>query len=196
MEFRQLYQQLVTMRRTLVDEGVLDGFFLELENLHGYEYVEETFNIFINKSTEHITTIEQELEKNPIDHKKLDNSLNQLKGSSDSANASLQELKKELDTLKEKMNAYFEPNCGVLARMTGSGRWFDYQFPQLPERVSMPIKTMWPCGSDWFGSSRSDNPILQQSKYDPIGRKITTWPTTAVCWFGVSVTNKKSEIES
>ncbi|KAK4838541.1 hypothetical protein QYF36_014564 [Acer negundo] len=173
MEFRQLYQQLVTMRRTLVDEGVLDGFFLELENLHGYEYVEETFNIFINKSTEHITTIEQEF-----------------------ANASLQELKKELDTLKEKMNAYFEPNCGVLARMTGSGRWFDYQFPQLPERVSMPIKTMWPCGSDWFGSSRSDNPILQQSKYDPIGRKITTWPTTAVCWFGVSVTNKKSEIES
>ncbi|KAK2654329.1 hypothetical protein Ddye_014185 [Dipteronia dyeriana] len=109
MEFRQSYQQLITTRRTLVDEGILDGFFLELENLHGSEYVEETLNLFINKSTEHIATIEQEFfGANEVKNEtnKIIEYLNQ--DNIQGAKVSLQELKKELDTLKEKMNAYFE----------------------------------------------------------------------------------------
>lgn len=123
------------MKQSLLDEGFVDGHFVELElledgdNLH---FTEEIITLFFTDSARLIVDVEKELNNDPIDYSKVDKILHQFKGSSSSVGANrvrlqgtklresckdgdvegwkaaLKQLKKEHATLKEKLDTYFQ----------------------------------------------------------------------------------------
>ncbi|KAL6331019.1 hypothetical protein AAG906_009447 [Vitis piasezkii] len=130
-----LHQQISAMKQSLLDEGFVDGHFVELElledgdNLH---FTEEIITLFFTDSARLIVDVEKELNNDPIDYSKVDKILHQFKGSSSSVGANrvrlqgtklresckdgdvegwkaaLKQLKKEHATLKEKLDTYFQ----------------------------------------------------------------------------------------
>ncbi|XP_022729864.1 pseudo histidine-containing phosphotransfer protein 5-like isoform X2 [Durio zibethinus] len=123
------------MRQSFFDEEILDRQFIQLEKLEDREnpnFVEEVLTLYFRDSTTLLATIEREMENVPIDFPKVDRILHQLKGSSASigankvrneitktrelwqqgnregAKATFQEARKEHDTLKAKLEPYFQ----------------------------------------------------------------------------------------
>lgn len=80
-----LHQQISAMKQSLLDEGFVDGHFVELElledgdNLH---FTEEIITLFFMDSARLIVDVEKELNNDPIDYSKVDKILHQFKGSS------------------------------------------------------------------------------------------------------------------
>ncbi|KAL5755947.1 hypothetical protein ACOSP7_020365 [Xanthoceras sorbifolium] len=141
MERNQLRRQLAVMRQSLFDQGFLDEQFIQLEELQddaNPNFVEEIVTLYYRDSARLVTSIEQALEKSPLDFNKLDSYMHQFKGSSSSIGAkkvkaesthfreyckagnaegclrTFQQLKKEYTTLKKKLEAYFQ-----MARQAG-----------------------------------------------------------------------------
>ncbi|PON54354.1 Histidine phosphotransferase [Parasponia andersonii] len=141
MERNQLRRQIAVMRQTLFDQGFLDEQFIQLEELQddtNPNFVEEVATLYYRDSSRLIHSLEQALEKSPLDFNKLDNYLHQLKGSSTSIGAkkvkaectqfreycrtgngegcirTFQQLKKEYALLKKKLETYFQ-----MARQAG-----------------------------------------------------------------------------
>ncbi|KAL5768744.1 hypothetical protein ACOSP7_015287 [Xanthoceras sorbifolium] len=130
-----LKQQIAEMRQSFFDEELLDKYFIQLEqlaDLDNPDFVEDVLTLFFRDSTQLLSTIEEDMEKIPLDYVTLDRNLHQLKGSSASvgankikievnqtrehlkegnlegAKASFEQLKKEHSTLKTKLNNYFQ----------------------------------------------------------------------------------------
>ncbi|XVF34913.1 hypothetical protein REPUB_Repub18cG0099300 [Reevesia pubescens] len=135
MESRPLRQQIAAMRQSFFDEEILDRQFTQLEQLEDRDnpnFVEEVLTLYFRDSTTLLATVEQAMETVPIDIPKVDKILHKLKGSSASigankvlneitktrelwqegnlegAKAAFQELRKEHDTLKAKLEPYFQ----------------------------------------------------------------------------------------
>ncbi|XP_030465177.1 histidine-containing phosphotransfer protein 4-like [Syzygium oleosum] len=130
-----LRQQLATMRQLLLDEELLDEQFIQLEELEAEgnpNFVEEVFSLYFRDSTKTLESVGQMLKKTPVEFDKVDRALHMLKGNSasvgankvvnevnrmrglieensfESCNATYEQLKKEHDELKGKMEAYLQ----------------------------------------------------------------------------------------
>ncbi|GAB4850293.1 CCAAT-binding factor complex subunit Php5 [Ancistrocladus abbreviatus] len=141
MERSQLHRQVAVMRQSLFDQGYLDEQFVQLEELQddtNPNFVEEVATLFYRDSARLLANIEQAMERSPLDFARLDNYMQQFKGScssigakkvknectqfreycragsSDGCMRTLQQLKREYATLKKKLEAYFQ-----LARQVG-----------------------------------------------------------------------------
>ncbi|XP_031255777.1 histidine-containing phosphotransfer protein 4-like [Pistacia vera] len=146
---QQLRRQLAAMRQSLFDQGYLDEQFIQLEELQddaNPSFVEEVVTLYYRDSARLITSIDQALEKSPLDFNKLDGHMHQFKGSSSSIGAkkvkaestqfreyckagngegsrrTFQQLKKEYATLKKKLEAYFQLARQAGPMETASGR--------------------------------------------------------------------------
>ncbi|KAK2986576.1 hypothetical protein RJ640_001705, partial [Escallonia rubra] len=121
--------------KTWVLQEVLNEQFVQLEKLEELDspnFVEEVLTIYFDESAKLITDVEQELNKTPKDFLLMERILHQFKGSSASvgankvtaainhlrgclkernlelSNAAFQQMKREQDNLKNKLEAYFE----------------------------------------------------------------------------------------
>ncbi|XVE54192.1 hypothetical protein DITRI_Ditri03aG0060900 [Diplodiscus trichospermus] len=136
MESRHLREQIAAMRRSLIFvEGILDLQFTELEKLQDREnpnFVEKLLTLYLRESTRQLNTVEKSMETVPIDFRKVDINFNCIAGSSASigarkvlmethktwklwqernlegAKAAFQELRKEHDTFKAKLQPYIQ----------------------------------------------------------------------------------------
>ncbi|KAM2061387.1 histidine-containing phosphotransfer protein 4 [Malus sylvestris] len=135
MERNQLRRQVRLMRQSLFDQGFLDEQFVQLEELQddaNPNFVEEVATLYYRDSSRSLQILEQALQRNPRDFNKLDNYMQQFKGSSSSIGAkkvkadcqqfreycnagnaegcmrTFQRLKQEHATLKKKLEAYFQ----------------------------------------------------------------------------------------
>ncbi|KAI4355585.1 hypothetical protein L6164_004343 [Bauhinia variegata] len=141
MERGQPRRQVAAMKQSLFDQGYLDEQFIQLEELSddaNPNFVEEIVILYYRDSSRLVSSIEQTLERSPLDFNKLESLLHQFKGSSSSIGAkkvkaectllgeycragnaegctrSFQQLKKEYSVLRKKLEAYFQ-----LARQAG-----------------------------------------------------------------------------
>ncbi|KAI4329203.1 hypothetical protein L6164_021493 [Bauhinia variegata] len=141
MERGQSRRQVTAMKQSLFDQGYLDEQFIQLEELSddaNPNFVEEIVILYYRDSSRLVSSIEQTLERSPLDFNKLDSIMHQFKGSSSSIGAkkvkaectllgeycrarnaegcmrSFQQLKREYSVLKKKLEAYFQ-----LARQAG-----------------------------------------------------------------------------
>ncbi|XP_050215401.1 pseudo histidine-containing phosphotransfer protein 2-like [Mercurialis annua] len=131
-----LREQIAHMRQSFFDEGTLDSnYFVQLEQLEGPDnptFVEEIITLFYRESMKMIATMENTLEKSPIDFIGINRMLNQIRVNSTSIGAlgikekaiamlscvkennlegnkaSLQEVKMEYDKFKGKLESYFQ----------------------------------------------------------------------------------------
>ncbi|KAE7999195.1 hypothetical protein FH972_003650 [Carpinus fangiana] len=135
MERNQMHRQVSVMRQSLFDQGYLDEQFIQLEELQddaNPNFVEEVVTLYYRDSSRLILSIDQALERNPLDFNKLDTYMHQFKGSSTSIGAkkvkaectqfreyckagngegcmrTFQQVKKEYTILKRKLEAYFQ----------------------------------------------------------------------------------------
>uniref|UniRef100_A0A0D9WDJ6 Histidine-containing phosphotransfer protein n=1 Tax=Leersia perrieri TaxID=77586 RepID=A0A0D9WDJ6_9ORYZ len=135
MEYSNLRRQIVFMKKNLFDQGYLDEQFNQLEDLEDESspnFLEEVVALFFKDSSRLLTNIEQATDKYPQDFYKLDSLVQQLKGSGSSIGAlrmknecsvfkancndrnlegcrrSLQKIKREHATLKQKLESYFQ----------------------------------------------------------------------------------------
>ncbi|KAG9151002.1 hypothetical protein Leryth_003117 [Lithospermum erythrorhizon] len=135
MDRNQMNRQLANMRKALFDQGYLDEQFVQLEELQddaNPNFVEEVVTLFYRDSARLIQTMEQTLERNPLDFAKLDNNMHQFTGSCSSIGAkkvkhecsqfreycrqrngegcrrTFQQMKKEYAILKKKLEVYFQ----------------------------------------------------------------------------------------
>nr|WMS59713.1 pseudo histidine-containing phosphotransfer protein 5 [Saccharum hybrid cultivar] len=134
MDYTNLRRQIISMKKSLFDQGYLDEQFNQLEELQddsSPNFVEEVVALFFKDSSRLLTNIEQALEKYPQDFYRLDSLVHQFKGSGSSIGAlriknecsmfrahcndrnlegcrrSLQKMKREHATLKQKLETYF-----------------------------------------------------------------------------------------
>ncbi|KAK7271941.1 hypothetical protein RJT34_28224 [Clitoria ternatea] len=134
-------RQLAAMRQSLFDQGHLDEQFIQLEELQddaNPNFVEEIVTLYYRDSSRLTSSLEQTLERNPLDYNKLDTIMHQFKGSSSSIGAkkvkaectmfreycragnaegcrkSFQQMMKEYSALRKKLETYFQ-----LARQAG-----------------------------------------------------------------------------
>ncbi|KAK2425247.1 Histidine-containing phosphotransfer protein 4 [Trifolium repens] len=134
-------RQLAAMKQSLFDQGHLDEQFIQLEELQddaNPNFVEEIVTLYYRDSSRLISSLEQTLERNPLDFNKLDTIMHQFKGSSSSIGAkkvkaestlireycrtgnaegcrkSFQQMKKEYVALRKRLENYFQ-----LARQAG-----------------------------------------------------------------------------
>ncbi|KMS96484.1 hypothetical protein BVRB_9g224770 [Beta vulgaris subsp. vulgaris] len=135
MERNQLHRQVTQMRQSFFDQGFLDDQFIQLEELQddtNPNFVEEVATLFYRDSGRFLASLEQAMEKSPLDFVKLDNYMQQFKGScssigakrvrnecnqfkeycragnSDGCMRTFQQLKREYATLKRKLESYFQ----------------------------------------------------------------------------------------
>ncbi|KAK9690178.1 hypothetical protein RND81_09G109600 [Saponaria officinalis] len=135
MDRNQLHRQVTQMRQSLFDQGFLDEQFVQLEELQddtNPNFVEEVVTLFYRDSGRLLTNIEQAMDRCPQDFVKLDNCMQQFKGScssigamrvknecnqfkeycragnSDGCTRTFQQLKREYATLKRKLETYFQ----------------------------------------------------------------------------------------
>ncbi|CAN6441287.1 unnamed protein product [Victoria cruziana] len=90
MEGAQLYRQLALYKNSLFEQGYLDGQFNQLEELQDESnphFVDEVVTMYLKDSARLLSNMEQALEKNPPDFKKLDAVIHQFRGSSSSIGA-------------------------------------------------------------------------------------------------------------
>ncbi|KAF7814217.1 histidine-containing phosphotransfer protein 4 [Senna tora] len=134
-------RQIASMKQSLFDQGYLDEQFIQLEELQddaNPNFVEEIVTLYYRDSSRLISSMDQALERHPLEFNRLDTIMHQFKGSSSSIGAkkvkaectlfreycragnaegckrSFQQLKREYATLRKKLEAYFQ-----LARQAG-----------------------------------------------------------------------------
>ncbi|KAK8555587.1 hypothetical protein V6N13_046115 [Hibiscus sabdariffa] len=112
MESTHLRQQIVAMRQSFFDEGILDQQFSQLEQLEekgNPSFLEQVFTMYFNDSTRVLATVEQAMgETDSLDIGEVDHVLHKFKGSTARAEVAFQELRKEYDNLKAKLELYFQ----------------------------------------------------------------------------------------
>ncbi|GLT48514.1 hypothetical protein SLA2020_221350 [Shorea laevis] len=135
METDPSRQQIAAMRQSFFDEGILDEHFSQLEDLVDEDcpnFAEEVITLFYRDTTKLLDKIEKLLEQYPDEFPWIDKCLHQLKGTSASigaikiqaeaskirefckqgnleeAMASFKQLRVEHDTLKAKLEPYFQ----------------------------------------------------------------------------------------
>ncbi|XP_027341804.1 histidine-containing phosphotransfer protein 4 [Abrus precatorius] len=123
------------MKQSLFDKGFLNDQFSQLEQLQddaNPDFVEKIVTLYFRESLGNISNLEQILKENPLDFNKMERIMYGLNGSSSSIGAkkvtaeivvfreycragnakgckmSFQQLKKEHETLKKKLEAYFQ----------------------------------------------------------------------------------------
>ncbi|XP_021302602.1 pseudo histidine-containing phosphotransfer protein 2 isoform X1 [Sorghum bicolor] len=90
MDYTNLRRQIISMKKSLFDQGYLDEQFNQLEELQddsSPNFVEEVVALFFKDSSRLLTNIEQALEKYPQDFYRLDSLVHQFKGSGSSIGA-------------------------------------------------------------------------------------------------------------
>ncbi|RZC81720.1 hypothetical protein C5167_044302 [Papaver somniferum] len=135
MSNKQMQKRVASMREALFKQGYLDEQFSMLEELEDTEnpnFCEEVVTMFFRDYVRHISNIDRALAKNPINFEKLEDLMHHFKGSCCSIGAAkakneitlfknhctnedaegvrgtFEQLKKELATLKTKLEAYFQ----------------------------------------------------------------------------------------
>ncbi|XP_021277507.1 pseudo histidine-containing phosphotransfer protein 2-like [Herrania umbratica] len=135
MENRSLREQIAAMRQSFLDEEILDTQFIQLEELSDKDepsIAEEVVTLYFRETTELLPNLEEDMKATPIDFPKLDRILHRLKGNSASigaskvrneinktmalleegnvegAKAAFEQVRKEHDTLKAKLETYFQ----------------------------------------------------------------------------------------
>ncbi|EMS48717.1 hypothetical protein CFC21_010923 [Triticum aestivum] len=135
MDYSNLRRQITFMKKSFFDQGYLDEQFNQLEELQDESspnFVEEVVALFLKDSPRLLSNIEQTIGKYPQDFYRLDSLVHQLKGSGSSIGAvrmknecsvfkahcndrnlegcrrSLQKMKREHATLKQKLESYFQ----------------------------------------------------------------------------------------
>ncbi|XP_047044622.1 pseudo histidine-containing phosphotransfer protein 2 isoform X1 [Lolium rigidum] len=135
MDYSTLRRQITFMKKSFFDQGYLDEQFNQLEELQDESspnFVEEVVALFLKDSPRLLTNIEHTIGKYPQDFHRLDSLVHQLKGSGSSIGAvrmknecsvfkahcndknlegcrrSLQRMKREHATLKQKLESYFQ----------------------------------------------------------------------------------------
>ncbi|XP_068638726.1 pseudo histidine-containing phosphotransfer protein 5-like [Aristolochia californica] len=130
-----LHRQVANMRKSLFDQGFLDEQFVQLEELQddiNPNFVEEVVSSFYKDSIRTMVNLEAALEQRPLDFSKLDSYMHTFKGSCSSIGArrlksecshfrdfcrelnsegcfkTYQLVKKEHDTLRKKLETYFQ----------------------------------------------------------------------------------------
>ncbi|RXH88675.1 hypothetical protein DVH24_000274 [Malus domestica] len=106
MERNQLRRQVRLMRQSLFDQGFLDEQFVQLEELQddaNPNFVEEVATLYYRDSSRSLQILEQALQRNPRDFNKLDNYMQQFKGSSSSIGA--KKVKADCQQFREYCNA-------------------------------------------------------------------------------------------
>ncbi|XP_068643274.1 pseudo histidine-containing phosphotransfer protein 5-like [Aristolochia californica] len=130
-----LHRQVANLRKALFDQGFIDEQFIQLEELQddvNPNFVEEVVTLFYKASVRTMLNIEAELEQRPLDFTKLDSCMHTFKGSCSSIGArrlksecsrfrdfcqernsegcfkTYQLVKKEHDTLRKKLETYFQ----------------------------------------------------------------------------------------
>ncbi|KAL5572556.1 hypothetical protein UlMin_022153 [Ulmus minor] len=129
-----LRQQIATMRQSLLDEEILNNFYVTVEVLDkgNPSFAEEVMNIFLRDSTKMIATIEESIEVSPIDVEKVKLILHRLlsgasslgvnkveievrkmmecvrAGDFERAKNVFQNLKTEHETLRSRVEPYFQ----------------------------------------------------------------------------------------
>ncbi|KAJ8443315.1 hypothetical protein Cgig2_015796 [Carnegiea gigantea] len=91
--------------------GFLDEQFVQLEELQddtNPNFVEEVATLFYRDSARLLDNIEQAMQRSPLDFVRLDNYMQQFKGSCSRCMRTFQQLKREYTTLKGKLEAYFQ----------------------------------------------------------------------------------------
>ncbi|KAK3140542.1 hypothetical protein QOZ80_5AG0402390 [Eleusine coracana subsp. coracana] len=133
MECSNLRRQIISMKKSLFDQGYLDEQFTQLEELQDEtspNFVEEVVVLFFKDSSRLLANIDQTLDKYPQDFYRLDSLVYTLKGRGTSIGAmrlknecsvlkahcsnknlegcrrSLQKMKREHATLKQKLETY------------------------------------------------------------------------------------------
>ncbi|XP_074276020.1 histidine-containing phosphotransfer protein 4-like [Silene latifolia] len=135
MERNQLHRQVTQMRQSFFDQGFLDDQFVQLEELQddtNPNFVEEVVTLFYRDSGRLLANIEQAMNRCPLDFIKLENHMQQFRGScssigakrvrsecnqfkeycragnTDSCKRTFQQIKREYTTLKRKLESYFQ----------------------------------------------------------------------------------------
>ncbi|OVA08540.1 Signal transduction histidine kinase [Macleaya cordata] len=135
MASKQMQNQVASMRESLFKQGFLDEQFIQLEDLEDASnpnFVEEVCTVFFRDSLRQMTNIEQALQISPFDFTRLDDHMHHFKGSSSSIGAAkvkyqatlfreycrdenaegvrraFEQMKKDLATLKKKVETYFQ----------------------------------------------------------------------------------------
>ncbi|XP_021277378.1 pseudo histidine-containing phosphotransfer protein 2-like [Herrania umbratica] len=136
MDSRSLREQIAAMRQSFFDEEILDAQFSQLEQLTDKDephFAEDVVTMYFRESTDNlIPAIEEHMKATPIDIPKLDRVMHKLKGSSASigankvrneinntmalleegnvegAKAAFEQVLKEHETLKGKLETYFQ----------------------------------------------------------------------------------------
>ncbi|PWA80966.1 HPT phosphotransmitter 4 [Artemisia annua] len=135
MQRNQMHRQIANLRKSLFDQGYLDEQFVQLEELQDNSnpnFVEEVVSLFYRDSARFLYSIDQALEKRPMDFSTLDSLMHHFKSSSTSIGAkkvktecthfrshcnarnaegckrTFQQVKKEYTTLKKKLETYFQ----------------------------------------------------------------------------------------
>jgi len=130
MAINELHQRRVNLVTALLQEGFLDEHFTQLQQLQDEinpDFVQEVISLFFEDSLKLLNTLQNTLNQEPVDYKKIDVCLNHFKGSSSSIGAQrvknvctvfraccegkmkngclqcLQELKQEYSLLKDKL---------------------------------------------------------------------------------------------
>ncbi|XP_051148021.1 histidine-containing phosphotransfer protein 4-like [Andrographis paniculata] len=130
-----MQRQLATMKQSFFNQGYLDEQFVQLEELQddsNPNFVEEVVASYYRESARFLVSIEQALDKNPLDYCKLDSFMHHFTSSTSSIGAkrvkaectlfreycrarncegckrSFRQLKKEYSSLKNKLEAYFQ----------------------------------------------------------------------------------------
>eukprot|EP00253_Pinus_taeda_P023532 PITA_23532 len=130
MAINELQQRRINLVTTLCQEGILDEHFTQLQQLQDEinpDFVQEVISLFFEDSQKMLNTLQNTLNQEPVDYKKVDSCLNHFKGSSSSIGAQrvknvctifracceekmktgclqcLQELKQEYYLLKDKL---------------------------------------------------------------------------------------------
>ncbi|KAL9251839.1 hypothetical protein AKJ16_DCAP12875 [Drosera capensis] len=141
MERNQLPREVALMRQSLFDQGYVDEQFVQLEELQDEtnpNFVEEVATLFYKDSARLLANIDQAMDRTPLDFTKLENYMQQFKGSCSSIGAkkvkhectqfreycragstdgcmrTFQQMKREYSALRKKLETYFQ-----LARQAG-----------------------------------------------------------------------------
>ncbi|KAM7275002.1 hypothetical protein ACFE04_016868 [Oxalis oulophora] len=134
-EMESLHKQIAAIRKSLVDEGTLDGRFEEIEDSNKQDYslyVEETLTSYFGDAAGMVSRISQAMMTKPKEFAELDKALQVLKKSSSNVGAkkvrnavqatrdairhediegakkALEEVKTQLNSLMKKLDPYFE----------------------------------------------------------------------------------------
>ncbi|KAK1578066.1 hypothetical protein Q3G72_027206 [Acer saccharum] len=108
MDREHLRQQIATMRQSMFDEGILDQYFIQLEQLERDgipDFAEDLTAVYFRDTSQRLAFVEEEMEKTSYDFEKVERRLYQLKGSSASIGAI-----RVINAVKQALQFFHEGN--------------------------------------------------------------------------------------